>query len=62
LILLSESIAHANRISPKKYVDKIPKTVDLIIVSIEDDNLFSSVSMQEYFKEVKNLRNKKNHP
>jgi hypothetical protein len=58
---LSESIAHANRIAPKKYVEKISKSVDLIIVSIEDDNLFSSISMQEYFKEVKNLRNKKNH-
>jgi len=61
LILLSESIAHANRISPKKYIKKIPKQVDLIIVSIEDDNLFNSVSMLEYFKEVKNLRQKKNH-
>jgi len=61
LILLSESIAHTNRISPKKYVEKIPKSVDLIIVSIEDDNLFSSISMLEYFKEVKILRNKKHH-
>ena len=61
LILLSESIAHANRISPKKYVDKISKWVDLIIVSIEDDNLFSSASMVEYFKEVKNIRQKKKH-
>jgi len=52
LILLSESIAHANRISPKKYVDQIPKSVDLIIVSIEDDNLFSSNSMTEYFNQV----------
>ena len=61
LILLSESIAHANRIAPKKYVEKIDKSVDLIIVSIADDNLFSSTSMVEYFKEVKNLRKKKNH-
>lgn len=61
LILLSESIAHSNRISPKKYVEKIPRWVDLIIVSIEDDNLFNSVSMVEYFKEVKNLRKKKKH-
>ncbi|MDQ7023774.1 MAG: hypothetical protein Q9M97_09905 [Candidatus Gracilibacteria bacterium] len=59
LILLSESIAHANRTSPKKYVDKIAKEVDLIIISIQDDNLFSSVSMLEYFKEVKNIREKK---
>jgi len=56
LILLSEGIAHANRLKAEKYVEKIPKSVDLIIVSIEDDNLFCAKSMNKYFEEVSKFR------
>ncbi len=61
LALLSESIALAKRISPDEYVEKIPENIDLIIVSIEDDNLFETKPMQEYFTEVRELRKEKWH-
>ncbi len=59
LILLSQAIVDAERISPKEYVHKIKLDINIIIVSIEDDKLFETIPMQDYFKEVKNLRQKR---
>ncbi len=59
LVLLSQAIVDAERISPKEYVNKISNKVNLIIISIEDDMLFETWPMQEYFQEVKYLREKR---
>ena len=59
LVLLSQAIVDAERISPKEYVNKISNKVNLIIISIEDDMLFETWPMQEYFQEVKSLREKR---
>jgi len=59
LVLLSQAIVDAERISPKEYVNKISNKVNLIIISIEDDMLFETWPMQEYFQEVKYLRKKR---
>ena len=59
LALLSQAIVDAERISPEDYVKKISEKINLIIISIKDDNLFESKAMQEYFKEVKKLREKR---
>ena len=56
LVLLSQAIVDAQRISPEEYVKKISEKINLIIISIEDDNLFETKSMQEYFNKVKLLR------
>jgi len=56
LILLSQAIVDAKRISPEEYIKKISEKINLIIISIEDDNLFETKSMQEYFLKVKQLR------
>ena len=53
---LLEWIVDAERISPEKYVKNISKKVKLIIISIEDDTLFESKPMKQYFYEVKKLR------
>jgi homoserine acetyltransferase len=59
LALLSQSIVDAKRITPDEYVKKISKKVNLIIISIEDDNLFETGPMQEYFKNVEKIRKKR---
>jgi len=56
LALLSQAIVDAKNITPKDYVNKISKKINLIIIWIEDDNLFETKPMQEYFNEVKKLR------
>gem|GEM_PF-5732269 len=60
LALLSESIALAERISPEEYTKKIKQSsVNLLILSIEDDNLFKTKPMQNYFEEIKKIRKEK---
>jgi len=59
LALLSQAIVDAERISPKKYVEKISPNVNLIIISIEEDSLFETKPMQKYFEEVKKIREKR---
>jgi len=59
LVLLSQAIVDAERILPKEYVNKISNKINLIIISIEDDMLFETWPMQEYFQEVKSLREKR---
>ncbi len=59
LILLSQTIVDAKRIAPEEYIKKISEKINLIIISIEDDNLFETKSMQEYFNKVKQLREKR---
>lgn len=59
LALLSQAIVDSERISPEEYVKKIKDNVDLIIISIEDDKLFETWPMQEYFLKVKNIREKR---
>jgi homoserine acetyltransferase len=56
LVLLSQAIVDAKRIRPEEYVKKISEKINLIIISIKDDNLFETTSMQEYFYKVKQLR------
>ena len=56
LVLLSQAIVDSERISPEEYVKKISLNVKLIIISIEDDRLFETKPMQEYFLEVKKIR------
>ena len=59
LVLLSQAIVDAERISPEEYVNKISNKINLIIISIEDDMLFETWAMQEYFKKVKEIREKR---
>ncbi len=59
LALLSQAIVDAKRITPEEYVKKVSSKINLIIISIEDDNLFESTAMQEYFTEIKKLREKR---
>lgn len=59
LALLMQGIVDAKRISPDEYVKNISKKINLIIISIEDDNLFETNAMQKYFLEVKNIREKR---
>jgi len=56
LTLLSQAIVDSERISPEEYVKKIKDDIDLIIISIEDDKLFETWPMQEYFSKVKEIR------
>jgi hypothetical protein len=42
LVLLSQAIVDAERISPEEYVNKISNKINLIIISIEDDMLFET--------------------
>jgi homoserine acetyltransferase len=59
LVLLSQAIVDAKRITPEEYVKKISEKINLIIISIEDDNLFETEPMQKYFEKVKQLREKR---
>ena len=56
LVLLSQEIVDAVRISSDKYIEKIPKDINLIIISIVDDKLFETRPMQDYFLKVAKLR------
>ena len=60
LALLSQEIVDAVRISPSKYAEKIPNDINLIIVSIEDDKLFETKPMQDYFEKIKIIRKQEN--
>jgi len=59
LTLLSQWICDAERISPEEYVKKISENINLIIISIEDDYLFETKPMQNYFANVKEIREKR---
>lgn len=59
LALLSQTIVDSEKISPKEYVKKIKNSIDLIIINIEDDKLFEIWAMQEFFLQVKDIREKR---
>lgn len=59
LILLSQWLVDAKRISPEEYVENISDKINLIIISIEDDKLFETKPMQKYFSEIKKIRQKR---
>ena len=61
LLLLLKWIVDAERISPYEYVEKISDKIHLIILSIEDDNLFEHLPMKNYFRKVKRIREEKNN-
>ena len=61
LKILLKWIVEAHKFSPKEYVRKISKEINLIIIWLKDDTLFEEENLKNYFEEVKNLREKNNH-
>ena len=59
LSLLLEWIVEADRISPKGYTKKISEKINIIVISIEDDNLFEYHPMKNYFEKVIKNREEK---
>jgi len=59
LALLIQWIVDAEKYNPKDYVEQISQKINLIIVWIEDDNLFKSDITKAYFKEVAKQRKKR---
>ena len=61
LALLCNWISKTKELTPEEFSSKISEKINLIILWIKEDNLFSSEKSKKYFSEVKEHREKWNH-
>jgi len=61
LSLLCNWIVKTQNIKPEIYAEKIKNDINIIVLWIENDNLFSSKKIKKYFNNVKNKRTELKH-
>ena len=61
LALLCRWISKTKELTPEEFASKISDEINLIILWLKEDNLFSSEKSKKYFSEVEKHREKLNH-